>query len=80
MSIREFSKKYKNRMGQAEKTSVRVFQLDASNSDIETNLCIAAATSKETLANLIKETGYKRMDSVSCNGMPIKKFGKKYSS
>lgn len=78
LPISEFSKKYKRQMARGKKKTVRVFKLSASDNNVETNLCIAAATSKQMLKDLVKSTGYKRPSTIRCNGMPIKKFAKKY--
>jgi len=47
-----------------------------------TDICIAAATSKAALEQTAKEHGYSKakLAKFNCNGLPIKKFVKKYNS
>lgn len=47
----------------------------------QAELCIAAATSKDSLKTMMQKYSYNKLDlkSFSCNGLSIAKFAKKYS-
>jgi|GEM_PF-2306537 len=48
---------------------------------VHTDICIAAATSKVALEKKAKEHGYSKskIAKFNCNGLPLKKFVKKYN-
>ena len=48
---------------------------------VHTDICIAAATSKAALEEKAKEHGYSKskIAKFNCNGLPLKKFVKKYN-
>jgi len=49
---------------------------------VHTDICIAAATSKVALERKAKEHGYSKskIANFNCNGLPLKKFVKKYNT
>ncbi len=76
MAIKDFAKKYRPRMLEATETKVVVFQLEATNEDKETQLCIAAAGGRQKLISLARALNYDDYNKVKCNGKGINEFVK----
>jgi hypothetical protein len=76
LKIKEFAKKYRERMQEADESKVIVYQLEAKDNNIETQLCIAAASSKQKMMALAKEAKYKAYNDVMCNGKSIGDFAR----
>ena len=80
LSLEKFGKKYRGKASDASKP-MKIYAFTAEDDSKETQLCVAAATSKEMLEQVKKELyGSKSAANVSCNGMSLKEFAKRYSS
>ena len=78
MSMRSFVSKYRMMMEFESEKTIRVVTLDPQDSTFETALCVQAASTKDGLQNIIQEHGRKVLESVACNGKPIKRFAKTF--
>jgi len=80
MLIADFAEKYKSSEQRSEKLKVYSFTNDIGS--LEAELCISAANSNEHLSSTMKKYGKPKhyVESVSCNGMRIKDFAKKYGN
>jgi hypothetical protein len=76
INIKDFTKKYRERKQEASESKIAVFQLEATDSNIETQLCIAAAGGKQKLIALAKEVKYDDYNKVRCNGKSINEFAR----
>jgi len=81
LSLDRFAKKFKQSSG-ANSTKVAVFAFDKTMNNIESEICVAAATSNEAFAalksTLNKPAGF--YADVSCNDVPLQKFAKKHGN
>jgi hypothetical protein len=77
--IKDFAKKYRERMKEADESKIMVYQLEATDNNIETQLCIAAANSRQKMIALAKEANYKAYSDVTCNGKSIYDFARDMS-
>jgi hypothetical protein len=78
LKIKDFTKKYRERNKEASDSKIYVFQLEATNSNIETQLCIASASGKQKLIALAKEAKYMAYNNVKCNGKNINEFARQF--
>jgi len=78
LKIKDFTKKYRERNKEASDSKIYVFQLEATNSNIETQLCIASASGKQKLIALAKEAKYMTYNNVKCNGKNINEFARQF--
>lgn len=80
MPIQDFAKKYQERKEVADKLKVFTFSKEVGN--VETELCIAAATSNEVLKIAMEKHNTNKMfvAKLNCNDLPIKTFAKKYGN
>lgn len=78
LKIKDFANKYRARKQEASESKVTVFQLEATDSNIETQLCIAAADGKQKMIALAKEANYKNYNGVACNGKSIDEFARSF--
>lgn len=78
LKIKEFTNKYRARKQEAGESKVAVFQLEATDNEIETQLCIAAASGKQKMIALAKEANYKNYNTVACNGKNIDEFARSF--
>jgi len=76
LKLKEFAKKYRQRMHEADESKITVYQLEAADNNIETQLCIAAASGKQKMMALAKEAKYKGYNDVTCNGKNINDFAR----
>lgn len=64
------------------KDEVKVFSFSNENNNVEAELCIAAANSnvklKEAMTKFNKPKSF--VENISCNGIPLEKFAKKYGN
>lgn len=81
LSLDRFAKKFKQSMGE-NSTKVAVFAFDKTMENIETEICVAAATSNEAFAalqgTLNKPAPF--YADVSCNDVPLERFAKKHGN
>ncbi|MBE1298865.1 MAG: hypothetical protein GJ680_03000 [Alteromonadaceae bacterium] len=76
-SVKEFAKKFAAKPA----SKVEIFSFTSDDNVPETKLCVAAVTSKEAFAEVkAKHFANKSVNSIACNGMPLKAFAKKYGS
>jgi hypothetical protein len=78
LKIKEFTKKYRERNKEADESKIYVFQLEATDSNIETQLCIATASGKQKKITLAKEAKYMAYNDVKCNGKNINVFAREF--
>ena len=78
LKIKDFAQKYRERRKEAGESKVFVFQLEAADSNIETQLCIAAAAGKQKMIALAKEANYMDYNKVKCNGKGINEFARPF--
>lgn len=81
LSLERFAKKFKQSMGERS-TKVAVFAFDKTMNNIESEICVAAATSNEAFAAL-QSTLNKPVQyyaEVSCNDIPLQRFAKKHGN
>ena len=78
LKIKDFTKKYRARNQEADESKIYVFQLEATDSNIETQLCIASASGKQKMITLAKEAKYMDYNNVKCNGKNINEFARKF--
>jgi hypothetical protein len=81
LSLEKFAKKFKQNMGK-DATKVAVFAFDKTMNNIESEICVAAATSNDAFAAL-KGTLNKPANfysDVSCNDVPLARFAKKHGN
>jgi hypothetical protein len=78
LKIKEFAEKYRERKQDADLSKVTVFQLEATDNKIETQLCIASADSKQKMIALAKEAKYMNYNNVKCNGEKIDDFSRQF--
>jgi hypothetical protein len=76
LKLKEFAKKYRLRMKEADETKIAVYQLEAKNNNIETQLCIAAAGGKQKMIALAREARYESYNDIQCNGISINEFAR----
>lgn len=81
LSLEKFAKKFKQSTGE-NSTKVAVFAFDKKMENVETEICVAAATSNEaftSLQNTLKKPAQFYTD-VSCNDVPLQLFAKKHGN
>jgi hypothetical protein len=81
LSLEKFAKKFKQSAGE-NSTKVAVFAFDKKMENVETEICVAAATSNEAFASLqntLKKPAQFYND-VSCNDVPLRLFAKKHGN
>lgn len=78
--IKEFVEKYQVRNDVSDTLKVFTFSQEVGN--VETELCIAAATSNEVLKLAMEKHQKTKMyiADLTCNELPIKKFAKRYGN
>lgn len=76
----EFVTKYEAKLKSGAQVKVFAFSKEVGN--VETELCIAAATSNDVLKSAMKKHKKTRLfvTELTCNKMPIKAFAKKYGN
>ena len=82
LSVDQFAKMYRNKGSKMAAGSVKVFSFGKSMNNIESDICIAAASSNAKFEAIKKGLTKPKSDyqSINCNGITLSTFAKKYGN